>query len=399
MVEPTESEDLAELDRFCDAMIAIRDEIRAVERGEWAVEASPLRARAAHRRPTWPPTRGTARTRATLAAFPAGTDGVGRRQVLAAGEPHRRRLRRPQPDVLVPAALGVRGRLSRRADVTTRGGRRWRCRSPGSSPRAPVRTTTSSSTCGRTRPTRRSARRCSGLREPPVTAGGSNIVVGFGADLCAPPHPRRRAAPTLQVFPGRVGPGGRACRRHRTTSGCGPTAPVRTSSSTSRARSTPCSRRSRRSAAEQPGFVYQDSRDLTGFIDGTENPPVEEAHEVAHRGRRPGRRRLARDRRPHSCTTSPRSTSRTSRTQQDTIGRTKPDSVELDTPARHVAHRAGAVSRRTATSSRSTAASVPYGRVGEMGLYFLAFSADPSRLPEDAAPRCTAPAATGSTTA
>jgi glycine dehydrogenase len=43
MVEPTESEDLAELDRFCDAMIAIRDEIHAVERGEWPVEDSPLR--------------------------------------------------------------------------------------------------------------------------------------------------------------------------------------------------------------------------------------------------------------------------------------------------------------------------------------------------------------------
>ncbi len=43
MVEPTESEDLAELDRFCDAMIAIRDEIRAVEAGEWALDDSPLR--------------------------------------------------------------------------------------------------------------------------------------------------------------------------------------------------------------------------------------------------------------------------------------------------------------------------------------------------------------------
>ena len=43
MVEPTESEDLAELDRFCDAMIAIREEIHAVERGEWPVEESPLR--------------------------------------------------------------------------------------------------------------------------------------------------------------------------------------------------------------------------------------------------------------------------------------------------------------------------------------------------------------------
>ncbi len=43
MVEPTESEDLGELDRFCDAMIAIRDEIRAIEAGEWEVAESPLR--------------------------------------------------------------------------------------------------------------------------------------------------------------------------------------------------------------------------------------------------------------------------------------------------------------------------------------------------------------------
>ncbi|HEX6311838.1 MAG TPA: aminomethyl-transferring glycine dehydrogenase [Acidimicrobiia bacterium] len=43
MVEPTESESLAELDRFCDAMMAIRDEIRAVERGERPLEDSPLR--------------------------------------------------------------------------------------------------------------------------------------------------------------------------------------------------------------------------------------------------------------------------------------------------------------------------------------------------------------------
>jgi glycine dehydrogenase len=43
MVEPTESEPKAELDRFCDAMLAIRDEIAAVERGEMPVEQSPLR--------------------------------------------------------------------------------------------------------------------------------------------------------------------------------------------------------------------------------------------------------------------------------------------------------------------------------------------------------------------
>ncbi|EID52907.1 aminomethyl-transferring glycine dehydrogenase [Saccharomonospora xinjiangensis] len=43
MVEPTESEDLAELDRFCEAMIAIRHEIDEVANGTWPVEASPLR--------------------------------------------------------------------------------------------------------------------------------------------------------------------------------------------------------------------------------------------------------------------------------------------------------------------------------------------------------------------
>jgi glycine dehydrogenase len=43
MVEPTESEDLAELDRFCDAMIAIRGEIDQVSAGDWSVVDSPLR--------------------------------------------------------------------------------------------------------------------------------------------------------------------------------------------------------------------------------------------------------------------------------------------------------------------------------------------------------------------
>jgi glycine dehydrogenase len=42
MVEPTESEDLAELDRFCDAMIAIHGEIERVRSGEWLPEDNPL---------------------------------------------------------------------------------------------------------------------------------------------------------------------------------------------------------------------------------------------------------------------------------------------------------------------------------------------------------------------
>ena len=43
MIEPTESEAKPELDRFCDALLSIREEIRAVERGEVTAEASVLR--------------------------------------------------------------------------------------------------------------------------------------------------------------------------------------------------------------------------------------------------------------------------------------------------------------------------------------------------------------------
>ncbi len=43
MVEPTESEDLAELDRFCDAMISIRQEIGKVASGEFDAQDNPLK--------------------------------------------------------------------------------------------------------------------------------------------------------------------------------------------------------------------------------------------------------------------------------------------------------------------------------------------------------------------
>ncbi|MCU1356117.1 MAG: glycine dehydrogenase (aminomethyl-transferring) [Acidimicrobiales bacterium] len=42
MIEPTESEDLGEIDRFCDAMVAIRAEIDKVASGEWPAGDNPL---------------------------------------------------------------------------------------------------------------------------------------------------------------------------------------------------------------------------------------------------------------------------------------------------------------------------------------------------------------------
>ena len=51
MIEPTESESQAELDRFCEAMIAIREEIRAIEQGRADRAGQPPQARPPHRRP------------------------------------------------------------------------------------------------------------------------------------------------------------------------------------------------------------------------------------------------------------------------------------------------------------------------------------------------------------
>ncbi len=42
MIEPTESEPLAELDRFCEAMFSIREEIRRIENGNWPRDDNPL---------------------------------------------------------------------------------------------------------------------------------------------------------------------------------------------------------------------------------------------------------------------------------------------------------------------------------------------------------------------
>ncbi|GIJ44203.1 glycine dehydrogenase (decarboxylating) [Virgisporangium aliadipatigenens] len=73
MVEPTESEDLAELDRFCAAMIAIRSEIAQVATGVWPKDDNPL-ANAPHTAEAvtadeWP----HAYPR-SVAAYPAGGD-------------------------------------------------------------------------------------------------------------------------------------------------------------------------------------------------------------------------------------------------------------------------------------------------------------------------------------
>ena len=102
MIEPTESESKVELDRFCDAMIAIRAEIDAVASGTWSVEDNPLR-HAPHTAADVLADEWTRPYGRELAAFPGARRAS--RQVLPAGGAHRRRLRRPQR-VLQLSGLG-----------------------------------------------------------------------------------------------------------------------------------------------------------------------------------------------------------------------------------------------------------------------------------------------------
>ena len=94
MIEPTESESKAELDRFCDAMIAIREEIRAIEEGRADREDNPLK-HAPHTAQAVTADEWDRPYPREQAAFPA--PWVRQHKFWPAVGPHRQRLRRPQP--------------------------------------------------------------------------------------------------------------------------------------------------------------------------------------------------------------------------------------------------------------------------------------------------------------
>ena len=105
MVEPTESESKAELDRFCDAMIAIRQEIRDVEEGRVKAEESPLR-RAPHTARAVTAAEWDRPYSREQAAFPRAVGEGG--EVLAVGGADRQHLGRPQPLLHLPRGRGRR---------------------------------------------------------------------------------------------------------------------------------------------------------------------------------------------------------------------------------------------------------------------------------------------------
>ena len=134
-------------------------------------------------------------------------------------------------------------------------------------------------------------------------------------------------------------------------------------------------------AVDQPGFVYRDLRDLTGFIDGTENPKGEERPEVAlipEGEAGGGGSYVLAQRWVHDLEAFNRLPVDG---QERVIGRTKDASVQLAAEVMpEDSHVSRVDAKRNGEPVELYRRSVPYGTVAEHGLYFLAFAADSSRF-------------------
>jgi putative iron-dependent peroxidase len=217
------------------------------------------------------------------------------------------------------------------------------------------------------------------LRDLRATTTGVNLIIGFGAELwraLAGPESmpgELRAFDRIDGLDGKVAPS----TQHDLWTwfhGDGPDAVFDeargiTSSLTGIATL----------ALEQPCFVYRDSRDLTGFIDGTENPPVDEGPDTAiippgtvgEGGAYVLAQRWAHDLEAFDAL---------DRGEQEFVfGRTKPDSRERDDKPDN-AHISRVVIEEHGEELEIYRRSTPWGTVQAHGLYFVAFSAELSRF-------------------
>jgi porphyrinogen peroxidase len=134
---------------------------------------------------------------------------------------------------------------------------------------------------------------------------------------------------------------------------------------------------------EVHGFRYLDSRDLTGFIDGTENPKGRERAEVALIGSEDrafaGGSYVYAQRYVHDLASWAKLSDRE---QEAIVGRRKRDSLELsDARKPATAHIARTVIEEDGAELEVVRHSFPYGTVSEAGLFFLCYTRD-LRIPE-----------------
>jgi len=218
------------------------------------------------------------------------------------------------------------------------------------------------------------------LEEPHVTSSGSNLVVGFGSDLWT-----RLSSSTpadLGRFTEIVGRDGHVAPATQHDiwiwiHGTGTDVVLDTATAVTEALA-PIAEL----ADETECFVYHDSRDLTGFIDGTENPPPTEAPEVALvPDGQPGAggSHVIAQRWVHDLDSF---SALRVEDQERVFGRSKRDSVALPRGTRpDDAHIMRAELLDADGDERKIyRRSVPFGNVGERGLYFLGFSAERARF-------------------
>ena len=219
------------------------------------------------------------------------------------------------------------------------------------------------------------------LRQPAVAAGGVNLVLAFGSQLW------RQIAPThipvsLQPFSEIAGPDG-----HRAPSTQHDFWLWISGSSTDvvfeHVRAATLVLKDVMALAEERAcFVHRDSRDLTGFIDGTANPPTLGAPAIALvPAGQPGAggSHVLAMRWVHNLDAFD---ALPLHEQERVFGRSRPDSRELQgvdkPPTAHIAR--VQIDDMDGRELQIYRRSVPYGTVAEPGLYFVAFSQDPARF-------------------
>ncbi len=218
------------------------------------------------------------------------------------------------------------------------------------------------------------------LRTPDVSAGGVNLVIAFGADAWREVAPQEVPA-SLAGFRPIEGAGGRGApaTQHDAWLWISGSTPDVTWDHARAAVSVVDDVVTL--AAEQPGFSYHGGRDITGFVDGTANPPVRRAADVAivppgapgEGGSHVIAMRWIHDLDAfHALPVEE---------QERVIGRTKAASIELsDAEKPPDAHIARVEIEEDGDELEIFRRSVPYGTVDEHGLYFVGFSADPARF-------------------
>jgi putative iron-dependent peroxidase len=134
-------------------------------------------------------------------------------------------------------------------------------------------------------------------------------------------------------------------------------------------------------ALEERGFTHRDSRDLTGFIDGTANPTGVErqlAALIPEGAPGAGGSFVLAQRWVHDLQAF---WALPTAEQERVIGRTRPDSVELQGDAMPAdSHVSRTDIEQDGVSQELYRRSAPFGTVREQGLYFLGFACDPGRF-------------------